>query len=89
MPALDINELFRAQVGAEAGLGNHHVIQRQRGPGGRDRIASVGDIGKRPTMDEHRVMLQALHQIWLQRFFQQYGERALNAQIANSHRRHV
>ena len=74
VPALDINELFRAQIGTKARLGNHHVVQGQRSPGCGDGIAPVGDIGKGPTMNKHRIVLQALHQVWLQGFFQQYGE---------------
>ena len=68
------NPVCRAQVGAKAGLGNHHVIQSQRSPGCGDGIAPVGDIGKGPTMNKHWIVLQALHQVWLQGFFQQYGE---------------
>ena len=89
MPAFDIDKLFRTQVGTESGFGHHHIVQRQSGAGGSDGIAAVGDVGERPAVNKHRVVLQALHQIRLQRLFQQHRQRAFRPQITHGNRRHV
>ena len=41
-PALDVEEFLGAQVGAEAGFGEHDLPERQTQPGGHQRIAAVG-----------------------------------------------
>ena len=52
--ALDIKELFHADVRAEARLGDHKAILTDELEGdhvGDDRGLTVGDVGKRPRMD--------------------------------------
>ena len=71
--ALDVEELLGAEISAEAGLGDYIVAELERRRRRQHRITAMGDIGKRPTVDKHRVVLQTLDQIRLQRFFQKHG----------------
>ena len=50
--ALDVQKLLRAQVRAEAGLGDDIVAQLERHTRGGDGVAAVGDVGKRAAVDE-------------------------------------
>ena len=63
LAALDVDELLRTQIGAEAGLGHHEVGQPQAGPGGDHRVAAVGDVRERAAVHERRRVLEGLHQI--------------------------
>ena len=77
--AFDIQELFRPQVRAEPGLCHSIVTQLQRRPGGHDRVAPMGDVGKGTPVDQGRRSLQRLHQIGLDRILEQrrHGPRRL------------
>ena len=79
LAALDVDELLRAQVGAEAGLGDHDVGQPQAGPGGHHRVAAVGDVGERAAVHEGRRALEGLHEVGRERVAQQRGHRAVGA----------
>ena len=70
-PALDVQELFRAQVAAEARLGDHIIRQGQGHAGGDDGIAAVGDIGEGTAVHQRRRAFQGLHQIGLHRVLEQ------------------
>ena len=80
--ALDIEELLRAEISAEAGLGNRIVRQTQRDFGSGHGVASMRNIGKRAAMHERRRMLQRLHKVRLERILEQRGHRARSVQIA-------
>ena len=69
--ALDVQELFSAQIGAEARLGDDVIGQREAQLGGHHAVAAVGDIGKGAAVDDGRVVLQRLDQVRVQRVFQQ------------------
>ena len=84
--ALDVNELFRTQVGAEAGLGNHIIRQLQCGPGRGHAVAAVGNIGKRPAMHKGQVVFQGLHQVRFDGVFQQRRHCPVGVQVAGMHR---
>ena len=89
LAALDVDELLRAQIGAEARLG-HHVIGEFQCRGGREhRIAAVRDIGKRPAVDEGRIVFQCLHQVGLQGLLEQNRHRPLSLEIARVNGRKV
>ncbi len=84
--ALDVDELFGAEVGAETGLGDDIVGQLQRGARGDHRVAAVCDVGERPAVDERRVVLQRLHQVRLDRVAQQRRHRTLRLKLARDDR---
>jgi hypothetical protein len=82
LAALDVEELLRAEIGAEAGLGHHIVGELQRRARRDHRVAAMGDVGERAAMDEGRIALQRLHQVGLQRVLQQHRHRAVGLEVA-------
>ena len=70
LPAFDVEELLRAQIGAEARFGDDIVGQRQRRARGDHRVAAVRDVGEGPAVDQDRIVLQRLHEIGLGRVLQ-------------------
>ena len=85
LAALDIEELLRAQVRAEAGLGNRVIAQRQRQLGRHHRVATMGDVRERPAMHEGGRALQRLHQVGRQRVAHQHGHGAVRLEVAGAH----
>jgi hypothetical protein len=78
-PALYVEELLHADVGAEAGLGHHHTLRPYELQGNRVGDyggAAVGDVGEGPGVNHHRGALEALHEGRLDRVLQQYHHRA-------------
>ena len=65
-PALDVEELLRAQVGAEAGLGDEHVGEPQPDLIGHDRRVAVGDVAEWAGVHKRRRPLKRLEQIRLE-----------------------
>ena len=57
---LDVPELFKADVGSEAGLGDVVVKELQSQTVSDDRGLADGDVGKRAGMDENRLMLDGV-----------------------------
>ena len=80
--AFDVEEFLGAEIGAEAGLGDHIVGELERGLGGDHRIAAMRDIGERTAMDEGRVVLERLHQVRRERVLEQRRHRAGGREIA-------
>ena len=85
LAALDIEELLRAQVRAEAGLGHAVVAQLHRHARRHDGVAAVGDVRKRAAVDERRGALQRLHEVRLERVLEQRGHGARRLQVARGH----
>ena len=85
-PALDVKELFRTQIRAEARLGDHVVRQLEGSVGGGDGVAAVGNIGEGAAVDEGRSILQCLHQVGLDGVLQEGGHGALGLQIGGGDR---
>ncbi len=83
--AQDVDELLRAEVGAEPGLGDHVVGQVQGGAGREVRIAPVGDIGERAAVDEGGRVLERLHEVRRQCVAQHGGHRAVRSEIPRVH----
>ena len=79
--ALDIQKLLRAQVGAEAGLGDHVVPHLEGHPGGHDGVAAVGDVGEGAAVDEGGGALQGLDQVGLDGVLEQGGHGPLGLEI--------
>ena len=86
LTALDIEELLGSEVGAEAGFGHDIVGQRQRRPRGDHRVAAVRDVGERPAVNQHRIVLERLHQVGLGRILQHRGHGRRRLEIACRHR---
>jgi hypothetical protein len=63
LAALDVDELLRSQIGAEARLGHHVVHKLQRGARGEQRVAPVRDVRERPAVHEGGVVGERLHQV--------------------------
>ena len=85
--ALDVEELLRAQIGAEAGLGHAVVAERHGHARGHDGVAAVGDVGERAAVHESRGALERLHEVRLQSVLQKRGHGALGLQIVGRDRR--
>ena len=84
--ALDVQEFLRAQVRAEARLGDHIVRQRQAQPGGHHAVAAVGDVGEGAAVDDGGVVLQRLDQVGVKGVLQKGGHGARRADLAGGHR---
>ena len=79
--ALDVKELLHADVGAKAGFGDDVVAQPQRQLVGQDGGVAVGDVGKRPGVDEGGLPFQRLQQVGVQRILHEHRYRAGHAQV--------
>ncbi len=87
--ALDVEELFHADVGAEAGFGEHVAIrtnQLERDLVGHDGRIAVRDIRKRAGVNERGRAFERLHQVGLNRVLHQHGQRAAGADIVRRDR---
>ena len=84
LAALDVNELLSAQISTKAGLGDHILAKLERSLGGGDGVAAVGNVGKRAAVDDGRVVLQGLHQVGLDRVFEQRGHGALGLEVTGA-----
>ena len=80
--ALDVEELFRAEVRAEAGLGDGVIAQFQGHARGQHAVAAVGDVGKGAAVDERRGVFQRLHQIGLERVLEKRRHRPRGLEVA-------
>ena len=79
--ALDVEEFFRAQVRAEARLGDDIICQLHAQLCGDDAVAAVGDVGERPAVHQRGRVLQRLHQVWVKSVLQQRGHGARRADL--------
>ena len=81
LAAFDVDELLRAEVGAEAGFGHDIIGELERGRGGDHRIAAMRDIGEGAAMDEGGRAFQGLHQIGRDGFLQQRRHGAMRLEV--------
>ena len=86
LAALDVEELLRPEVGAEARLGDDDVAEPQRRPRRDDRVAAVGDVGEGPAVDEGGVVLERLHEVRQDRLGEQHRHRPVGLEVARRHR---
>ena len=84
--ALDIKELLRTQIGAEASLGDGVVCQRKAELGGQYAVAAVGNVGKGAAVDDGGVVFQRLHKVRVQCVLQQGGHGTGCADLTGGHR---
>ena len=80
--ALDIKELFRAEVGAKSRLRDAVIPQLEGRARGAHGVAPVCNVGERAAVHEHRRILQRLDQIRVQGVLEQNRHRADRLQIA-------
>ena len=86
LPALDVEEFLGPEIRPESGLGNDIVREPERRPRGDDRVAPVGDVRERPSVDDCGVVLQGLHQIRSEGVLEQHRHGAVSLQIARGDR---
>ena len=84
LAALDVEELLGAEIGAEAGLGDHVVAELERRARRHHRVAAMGDVGERAAMDEGGIALQRLHQVGRQRVLEQHRHGAGRLQVGRA-----
>ena len=70
--ALDVKELFRAEVGAEARFGDHVIGVAHGGAGGYYAVAAVRYVGEGSAVHERGRAFERLHEVGFDRFFEQY-----------------
>ncbi len=85
-PALDVEELLGAEIGAEPGLGEHDVAERQAELGGHEGVAAVGDVAEGPAVHQRRPALEGLHQVRQDRVLEQQRHRAGGLEVARGDR---
>ncbi len=83
---LDVEELLRTHVGAEARLGDDEIGAAQRDLVGDDRGVAVRDVRERAGVHERRRALEGLHQGRLDRLAQEDGHRAGGLQVLRGDR---
>ena len=84
--ALDVEELFRAQVGTESGFGDYVVAQPQRRIRGDQRVAAMGNVGKWPAMNEGGRVFQGLDQVGHEGILEQHRHGSMSLEIARRNR---
>ena len=82
----DVHELLHPQVRAEPRLGDDVVAELERDAVGQHRVVAVGDVGERTGVHEHRLALERLHQVGLDRVAHQHGHRAGRPEIVGGDR---
>ena len=85
-PALDVEKLLRAEIRAETRFGHHDVTEGQSEPGGHQRIAPVGDVPERTTVDQCGPALERLDQVWNDGILEQERHRAGGLEVGGGDR---
>ena len=83
--ALEVDELLRAEVGAEAGLRHGPIGVSEGGLRRRHRVAAVRDVGERAAVDEGGVALERLDEVGRQRIGEKRRHGAVDAEVARGH----
>ena len=87
--ALDVEELLGAEIGAEPGLGQHDVAEREAELRRDDGVAAVRDVAERTAVHQRGPALECLHQVRIDRVLEQQRHRTLSLQVAGAHGRLV
>ena len=82
LPALDVEELLGAQIGAEARLGDHVICELERSLGGHHRVATMSDVRERPTVDDGWIVLERLDEIRLEGILQECRHRTFGGEVS-------
>ena len=86
VPALDVEEFLRPEVGAEPCLSDAVIPQLEGQLGRPDRVAAVGDVGKGAAVDEDRGVFEGLDEVRLNRVLHQGRHRPVRLQVAGVYR---
>ena len=78
---LDVEELFRTQIGTEAGFGDAVVAQLEGHTRGLHGVAAMGDVGEGPTVNDGRRVLERLYQVGHEGVFEQHGHGARDLDV--------
>ena len=81
LAALDVDELLRAEVGAEACLGDDVVGELEGSARGHDCVAAVGDIGEGPAVHEGGRVLEGLDKIGVECVLEQHRHGAVRVKV--------
>jgi len=87
--ALDVEELLATNISTEASLGDTETVltnEPQRHLVSNDRAVTMGNVGKRASMDEHGGALEGLHQSGLDGVLHEDSGSASNTEIVASKR---
>ena len=84
--ALDIPELLKADVSAEAAFGDMIIGQLEGYLVGDDRRLADSDIGKRPGVHQHRLTFQGLEQVGVSRLHHPGGHGAIDFKVLGGNR---
>ncbi len=84
--AFEVEELLAAEIEREPRLGDRVIGQRQRHPGGDDRVAAVGDVGERSAVNEGGHRFRGLHEVGQEGLVKNGGHRADHADLPREHR---
>ena len=79
--ALDIQKLFRAEIGGEARFGDGIVRELPRHARGKHAVAAMRNVRKGAAVDEHRRTLERLNKVGAERVAQQGGHCAFGLEI--------
>jgi hypothetical protein len=91
-PALDVAELFHAHVGTKATLGENIsdvprrvalfcTYELQRDAVGQDGRVAMSDVGEGPSVYKDGCALECLHEVGLDRVFQENRKSAANTEV--------
>mmetsp|Transcript_7572 Transcript_7572/g.14756 ORF Transcript_7572/g.14756 Transcript_7572/m.14756 type:complete len:221 (+) Transcript_7572:632-1294(+) len=86
--ALDVHELLHADVRAESSLRDDVAVGANHAQAdliGDDGAVAMGDVGERPCVDNHRSLLQRLHQVGLHSFLHEDGQGASDTEVVGGH----
>ena len=84
--AFNVQEFLRPKVCGKACLSYDVVGQLQRHAGCRHRIAAMGYVGERTSVNKCRRALKSLYEIRLQGVLEQCGHRALSLEVMSRYR---
>ena len=81
--ALDVHELFSAEVGTETGFRNGDIAHFHGQFHGDDGVAAVGDVGKGAAVNQGRRMFDSLNEVRLDGIFHEDGHGPFNAELTS------
>ena len=84
--ALDVKELLRSEVGAEARLGNGVVAELHCKLGRSHGVAAVSDVRERTAVDKRGIPLKRLHEVRVDGVPEQRGHCAHSVEVACEYR---
>src|SRR6516165_12128217 len=81
LTAFYIEEFLGSEISAEPRLGHNVIGQLERRGRGDDGVAAMRDVAERAAMDEGRIALERLHEVWRDRVLEQYRHCARRLEV--------